>query len=635
MTESRDFLCDIIIPVWNQMELTRRCVNSIRAKTQTAYRLILIDNGSAGEAQRYLENLAKDTSGEVILIRNQENIGYVRAINQGLSRSEAPYVCLMNNDIEVTERWLERMIGFAAAHPEAGLINCQQNHDPSRAYPQDLEAFARTQVLDTGSWMELDHCTGGCLLIKREVLDKIGNLDEAFGRGHWEDNDFARRAQEAGYRSIRLMDTYVWHDVSSSFKQIDRWQEEAQRNEDRFYRKWGRPLRILYPLHERIDLRRARFQQIFQTVHALARGGCKVHLVVGRKEPSIHSEILPHLGLWDHENLRVHEVPMLRMGPDRRLRLSWDGVFHWFCFLKIRKLLHKGEIDAIFTRHLNSAAFFASLKKILGAPLFFEAHEIFFLTTERPEKKERIRRQEAHAYRGMDGIVANTGAVAKALRDLFRIKVPIVSIPNGVNLRNFKRERKTPNPRKIVYVGQLYPWKGVGTLILAMTHVVSGELHVVGGGGEQIEKLKREVERIGIKDRVHFHGQVPANRVADHLADAAVAVHPLTGKYRDGEFTSPLKVFEYLAAGVPIVAADLPSTREILADGVNALLVPPDDPAELARAIQKILEDPQLAERLARKGQEDAVSFSWERRAERLLAFFGTGKPKRVRDRRI
>ena len=622
MTEQKEFLCDIIIPVWNQADLTRRCVNSIRTKTRTPYRLILIDNGSAGETQKHLEDQAKDPSGAVILIRNPENLGYVRAINQGLLRSGAPYVCLMNNDIEVTEGWLERMIRFAASHPEAGLINCQQNHDPGRRYPTDLEAFARTQIREEGRWMELDHSTGGCLLIKREVLDRIGYLDEQFGGGHWEDNDYARRAQEAGYRCLRLLDTYVWHDVSASFKHQDRWREEAQRNEKRFHQRWGRAFRILYPIHERIDLRRARFQQIFQTVHALARQGCKVHLVVGRNQPSIVSDILPRLGLWEHENLRVHEVPMLRMGLNRPLRLSWDGVFHWFCFLKIRKLLRKREVDGIFTRHLNSASFFASRRKFLPIPMFFEAHEIFFLTTERPEKKERIRKQEARAYRAMDGIVANSQAVAKALPGLFEIRAPIVSIPNGVNLGAFKKERRISNSPKIVYVGQLYPWKGVGTLIQAMTYLLSGELHVVGGSKEQVENLKRQAEEIGLRNRVHFHGQVPPNQVADYLADAAVAVHPLTAKYTDGQFTSPLKLFEYLAAGVPIVAADLPSTREVLADGVNALLVPPDSPEELARGIQRLLEDRDLADRLARKAREDASFFTWERRAERLLAFF-------------
>jgi glycosyltransferase involved in cell wall biosynthesis len=162
-----------------------------------------------------------------------------------------------------------------------------------------------------------------------------------------------------------------------------------------------------------------------------------------------------------------------------------------------------------------------------------------------------------------------------------------------------------------------------------MSYPIAGELHVVGGSKEQVENLRRQVEEAGLRERVHFHGQVSPEEVAGYLAEAAVAVHPLTAKYPDGQFTSPLKLFEYLAAGVPIVATDLPSTREILTDGVNALFVPPDSPEELARGIQRLLEDRDLAARLSRKAREDASLFTWERRAERLLAFFAaSGKAR-------
>jgi GT2 family glycosyltransferase len=264
-------LCEIIIPIWNNLDLTKRCIQSIRANTSSPYRFILIDNGSSHETRQYLDGLAKDSPEVYALIRNPDNLGYVRAINQGLAQSFAPFVCLMNNDIVVAKGWLEHMIEFAETHPQAGLINPQQNHDPGQRYPEDLEAFVRTQIQPRGAWEELDHCTGGCLLIKREVIEKVGVLDENFGMGHWEDNDFSRRAQSAGYQCLRLLDTYVWHDVSSSFKHMDGWKEEAGKNERRFYEKWGKPCRILYPVHERFDLRRARFHQIVQTVHALAR----------------------------------------------------------------------------------------------------------------------------------------------------------------------------------------------------------------------------------------------------------------------------------------------------------------------------------------------------------------------------
>ena len=89
-------------------------------------------------------------------------------------------------------------------------------------------------------------------------------------------------------------------------------------------------------------------------------------------------------------------------------------------------------------------------------------------------------------------------------------------------------------------------------------------------------------------------------------------------------FTSPLKLFEYMAAARPIVASDLPALREVLRDGENALLVPPEDPVALAVAIRRLQEDPALAERLAGQAARDVRAYTWEERGRRIVEFLGT-----------
>ena len=614
-------LCDIIIPVWNQMALTRRCIDSLRQKTPVSFRMILIDNGSDRGTRQYLENLAATSPEGVILIRNAENRGYIRAVNQGLSKSSAPYVCLLNNDIEVTAGWLERLLRFSDTHPEVGLLNCLQNHDPGRARPENLEAFARAQVQEEGKWEELDHTTGGCLLIRREVLQQIGFLDENFGMGHWEDNDYARRAQARGYRCVRLLDTYVWHDVSGSFKRRERWREEAQRNEKLYYQKWGRPLRLIYPVPEPIDLRRARFQQILQTTHALARKGCQIHLILGKGQALAFPEALSAYGLWPHENLRLHQVSMLRPAVDRFLRLSWGGIFHWAAFGRVRRLLREKKADVIFLRHLKSAAFLSAWKKYVAVPLIFEAHEIFFRTTERKDRAEAIRKQEQRAYSGMDGIIAITHGLAVQMQETFSLAAPMEIIPDGVNLEFFQNLPPRPRDRRIVYAGQLYPWKGVEMLVAAMRFVPQGELHLVGGSEERILGLKQLAARCGVGPKVFFHGQVPAAEVRNHLAGAAMAALPLTRDLISACFTSPLKLFEYMAARTPIIASDLPSAREILSDRKNALLIPPDDAEAWGRGMAELLGNRVLAEELAARAFEDVKEYTWEKRAEKIIRY--------------
>ena len=620
MTHS-DILCDIIIPVWNQWSLTRACLFSVIQKTRISFRFILIDNGSEEETRKGLEKIALDPSLKTILLRNEKNLGYVKAINQGLVVSTAPFVCLLNNDVVVTQGWLERMIAFAESRPDAGLVNCLQSDNPGREMPEDLETFARTQVDRPHSWEELDHCSGNCLLIKREVIGKIGSFDEQFGLGHWEDNDYSRRAQQSGYRCLRLRDTYIWHQIASSFEKIPCWQEGIEKNRELFYGRWGKPLRIIYPVSEGIDLRRARFNQILQTTHALARQGCEVELLIGRNRTSILEEALPYFGLDRHQNLRIHPIPMLRMEEINPIRLSWNGFYFWNCLIKIRGLLRDREYDAIYVRHLELANFLLNWQRFLKLPIIFEAHEIFHLTTERKEKERKIYRRETRLYEGVNGVVAITGGLAEKIREVFRVSNPIEVIPDGVNFGFFQRTADRSPHQKILYVGQLYPWKGIGILIEAMEYLQEGCLHVVGGSQEAVEKWRKRSAEMKIQGRIVFHGQVSPREVQIHLQDAAVAVLPLTQDLISASFTSPLKLFEYMAAGVPIVASDLPSTREVLTPGVNALLVPANSPKALADGIRKLLGDRGLAERMGQKAAEDARQYTWEKRGERIIQF--------------
>jgi glycosyltransferase involved in cell wall biosynthesis len=160
----------------------------------------------------------------------------------------------------------------------------------------------------------------------------------------------------------------------------------------------------------------------------------------------------------------------------------------------------------------------------------------------------------------------------------------------------------------------------VDVLVDAMASVPGARLVILGGirgeaDGARIEEL---VRARGLSDRTEMPGTVSPARVAEELRRAAVVAVPFLATAMTERHTSPLKAFEAMAAGRPIVASDLPSSREVLRDGENALLVPPGSAAGLAAALRRVLDDTDLARRLAERAYAAAPAYSWDARARAL-----------------
>ena len=263
--------CDIIIPVWNQLAFTRDCVDSILKNTAADYRVIIIDNASDDETKRYLETLAAAQGAKVALVRNEKNLGFVKAVNQGFGMSKASYVCVLNNDTLVTRGWLETMLRVAKSSKDIGVVNPSSNNlgqRPAEGEPIDRYAEGLRKLGDTS--IELGAAIGFCMLIKKEVMDKIGLFDEMYGMGNFEDTDFCRRAIKEGYRCVRACGAYVYHRENTSFNKIKTFNEDFERNKEIYEFRWGKPKRVAYVLdhYDANILKRLESEAL-----ALARGG--------------------------------------------------------------------------------------------------------------------------------------------------------------------------------------------------------------------------------------------------------------------------------------------------------------------------------------------------------------------------
>lgn len=228
-------------------------------------------------------------------------------------------------------------------------------------------------------------------------------------------------------------------------------------------------------------------------------------------------------------------------------------------------------------------------------------------------------------FRSIDGLVCITEALRQHCLATYDIS-PESSLvaPDGVDLAPYQgltqvgaRNRLgLPIDADIVaYTGHLYPGKG-GTVLARAAHDIDGEVYIVGGHDEDIERIRSNVE---ISNNTTFTGFVDPSRVPLYQVAADILVAPYTHEARD--FVSPLKLFEYMASGRPIVSSDLPVLKEVLTHRENAVLAEPGDSGSLADSIGHLLDTPQLAKQIAATATDQVEQYTWERRAERITTF--------------
>jgi glycosyltransferase involved in cell wall biosynthesis len=387
--------------------------------------------------------------------------------------------------------------------------------------------------------------------------------------------------------------------------------------------------RLLMPADIRFPLERANGVQILKTAAALARTGLATTLVVRRSDPRSDDDILSLFGLSRPAALSVRRLRVFhRRGAFALPRTSFL-VQAWVLGLAA---LRRGEV--ILTRDLQLADLLLRLRKVLRGRVVYEAHAVEALmyaergtlygTRERPDarKADRLARREGRVWRRAHVVLTTTRGIQETFAARYGERGATAVVPNGCDLPTNPAfpGLAQESPGRVLYAGQLYPWKGVDVLVEAMTRVRDARLVILGGldGEADMERIRARVEALGLRGRTELRGTVPQAQVAEELRQAAVVVVPFLRSVMTERHTSPLKAFEAMAAGRPIVCSDLPSSREFLRDGENALLVPPGDPVALGEAIGRLMTDPRAAERLARRAHAEAAKYSWDARARRV-----------------
>ncbi len=374
-------------------------------------------------------------------------------------------------------------------------------------------------------------------------------------------------------------------------------------------------MKIFYIANIRLPTEKAHGIQIMKMCEAFSRAGIEVTLVVPRRLNPIKKSAFSYYHVSDL--FRIQRLPVIDF-----IAIDWllGPLAFWleqfFFSVAARWFLRAVNVKEVivYTRDLFLARVFSGS----GKRVVLEAHEF--------PRHPRLYRKN---WRGLDRIIV----LNKYLQDCFvREGVPrekIMIAADGVDLSQFsprismgkaRESLALPLDKKIVlYTGHLYGWKGARILAEAARELPKEFLTIfVGGTEKDVSRFRRAYSAIPnllilghqAYERIPIWLQAADILVLPNTHDAAISTH----------YTSPLKLFEYMAAEKPIIASDLPSIREVV-NNENAVLVKSNDSHLLAEAIKKLSVDKRLSLQIATQAGLEVKKYSWEKRAKAIIAF--------------
>lgn len=383
-------------------------------------------------------------------------------------------------------------------------------------------------------------------------------------------------------------------------------------------------MHLCYVADTQIPSRTANSVHVMKMCQAYRRLGHRVTLLVPGWRRGIEQgvdDVFAYYGLT--ERFRIVRVP-------HSVRLA--GSAYFALLLPLLAALHRP--DLLHTRNL---AVGWGTTRLLRRPAVLELHDV----------PDRTRRQR-EAFRSVSGspvlraLVTISHAQTGLLRPLAASAAPFLVAHDGVDSAWLAERPERGEARRelgldgevrrlAVYTGHLYRGRGIG-LILELARRTPDHLFlIVGGREDDVTRRRRQAEGLANARLVGFE---PPARVPLYLRAADVLLMPYadsiatTGGTDTAAFASPLKLFEYLAAGRPVLSSRLPVLGEVLRHGDNALLLPYASAEAWVDALARLAAEPDLAASLAANARRDAARFTWERRAERILAAAGVaGSP--------
>ncbi len=239
----------VIVLTYDNLAFTQACLHSLEANTQYPnWELLLVDNASTDGTREFLADYAA-RHPHARLIQNDANLGFAAGNNQGLKAAGGDYLIILNNDTYVTPGWMLDLIRHFRKTPDLGLVGPVTNNIGNEAkidiHYEDMAQMQKAAWRYTsghaGESLRVAAVAFFCAAMPRTVYETVGGLDERFGLGFFEDDDYCNRVREAGFSTAVAEDVFVHHHLSASFDQLDQERRQAlfERNKALYEEKWG------------------------------------------------------------------------------------------------------------------------------------------------------------------------------------------------------------------------------------------------------------------------------------------------------------------------------------------------------------------------------------------------------------
>ncbi|MCR4347745.1 MAG: glycosyltransferase family 4 protein [Sulfuricaulis sp.] len=369
--------------------------------------------------------------------------------------------------------------------------------------------------------------------------------------------------------------------------------------------------------------------QVLRDYDSLARLGYEVHVFYRAPRALSDAELAEAAsrhGLTAETPLKFHCISE-GFGGKRRLFRAADS------------LMEKSDLPVVIAvRTMDHARLALALRRRTHRQpvrVIIELHEGAFPHMVYRERGRRVRawfsrRSERHVLREVDGIVATVGSQETLLKEIFPAHARVAVLPNGVDLPAFENASSATTAGDgrfhLRYAGQFLAWKNTDIMIEAIKYLPSSVILELAGGKPGAEEQTRHAievvaRRHGVERRAHYVGFLSPKDVPAFLMQANALLLPLGNNVQSRYFTSPMKLFEYAASGVPMVVARQPTTLSLVRDGEEVLMVGPDSAREMADAVSRLMTAPELAARLAARARAWVRQYSYEERARRYHEF--------------